>query len=47
VGTANVPTAGAVLFAPNHTNALQDAHAVLFINDEHKVVVARADMFRS
>ena len=47
VGTENVPTDGAVIFAPNHTNALQDALAVLFINDEHKVFVARADMFRS
>ena len=47
VGIENIPTDGAVIFAPNHTNALQDALAVLFINDDHKVFVARADMFRS
>ena len=47
VGIENIPTDGAVIFAPNHTNALQDALAVLFINNEHKVFVARADMFRN
>lgn len=46
VGVENVPTDGAVIFAPNHTNALQDALAVLFINSDRKVFVARADMFR-
>ena len=46
VGTENVPTDGAVIFAPNHTNALQDALAVLFIDSKHKVFVARADIFR-
>ncbi len=45
VGIENVPTDGAIIFAPNHTNALQDALAVLFINKEHKVFVARADIF--
>ena len=47
VGIENVPTDGAIIFAPNHTNALQDALAVLFINKEHKVFVARADIFRN
>ena len=46
VGVENIPTDGAVIFAPNHTNALQDALAVLSINSERKVFVARADIFR-
>lgn len=47
VGKENIPTDGAVIFAPNHTNALQDAMAVLSINSERKVFVARADIFRN
>lgn len=47
VGKENIPTDGAVIFAPNHTNALQDALAVLSINSERKVFVARADIFRN
>ena len=47
VGKENIPTDGAVIFAPNHTNALQDALAVLFINSDRKVFVARADIFRN
>ena len=47
VGKENIPTDGAVIFAPNHTNALQDALAVLFINSDRKVFVARADLFRN
>ncbi len=47
VGRENIPTDGAVIFAPNHTNALQDALAVLCIDNEHKVFVARADIFRN
>lgn len=47
VGKENIPTDGAIIFAPNHTNALQDALAVLFINRGHKVFVARADIFRN
>ena len=47
VGIENIPIDGAVIFAPNHTNALQDALAVLFINKDHKVFVARADIFRN
>ena len=46
VGEENIPQDGAVIFAPNHTNALQDALAVLSINSERKVFVARADIFR-
>ena len=47
VGRENIPTDGAVIFAPNHTNALQDALAILSINSERKVFVARADIFRN
>ena len=47
VGADNIPEDGAVIFAPNHTNALQDALAVLSINSERKVFVARADIFRN
>ena len=47
IGTENIPQDGAVIFAPNHTNALQDALAVLSINSERKVFVARADIFRN
>ena len=46
VGEENIPQDGAVIFAPNHTNALQDAMAILSINSERKVFVARADIFR-
>ena len=47
VGEENIPQDGAVILAPNHTNALQDALAVLSINSERKVFVARADIFRN
>lgn len=46
IGEENIPSDGSVIFAPNHTNALQDALAVLSINSERKVFVARADIFR-
>ena len=45
VGRENVPKDGAVIFAPNHTNALCDAMAVLGIDGRRKVFVARADIF--
>ena len=47
LGRDNIPTDGAVIFAPNHTNALCDAMAVLGIDSKRKVFVARADIFRS
>ena len=47
VGRENIPTDGAVIFAPNHTNALCDAMAVLGIDERRKVFVARADIFRN
>ncbi len=46
VGVEKIPTDGAVILAPNHTNALQDALAVLSINRDPKVFVARADIFQ-
>ena len=41
-----LPKDGAIIFAPNHTNALCDALAVLGIGMDRKVFVARADIFR-
>lgn len=46
VGKENIPTDGAVIFAPNHTNALCDAMAILGIDHRRKVFVARADIFK-
>ena len=46
VGKENIPTDGAIIFAPNHSNALCDAMAVLGIDNSRKVFVARADIFR-
>ena len=46
VGRENIPSDGAVIFAPNHTNALCDAMAILGIDSRQKVFVARADIFR-
>lgn len=46
VGKENIPTDGAVIFAPNHTNALCDAMAILGIDHGQKVFVARADIFK-
>ena len=46
VGKENIPTDGAVIFAPNHSNALCDAMAILGIDKRQKVFVARADIFK-
>ena len=46
IGKENIPTDGAVIYAPNHTNALCDAMAVLGIDHGQKVFVARADIFK-
>lgn len=46
VGRENLPKDGAVIYAPNHCNALMDALAVLFVDGERKVFVARADIFK-
>ena len=46
IGKENIPTDGAVIFAPNHTNALCDAMAILGIDHGRKVFVSRADIFK-
>lgn len=46
LGEENIPKSGAVLFAPNHSNALMDALLILMDNPGHVVFGARADMFK-
>jgi len=46
IGKENIPTDGAVIYAPNHTNALCDAMIILGIDRKQKVFVARADIFK-
>ena len=46
IGRGNVPKDGAVIYTPNHCNALMDALAVLNIDSRRKVFVARADIFK-
>lgn len=46
-GLENIPTDGAVIFAPNHTNALMDALLILAMDNKPKVFVARADIFKN
>ena len=46
IGKEHIPADGAVIYAPNHTNALCDAMCVLGIDHRQKVFVARADIFR-
>lgn len=47
VGKEFIPKDGAIILAPNHTNALMDAMVVLGIDHGPKVFVARADIFRN
>lgn len=47
VGRENIPQDGAVIYAPNHTNALMDALVILAMDRKPKVFVARADIFRN
>ena len=47
VGRERLPHDGAVIFAPNHTNALMDALVILALDRRPKVFVARADIFRN
>lgn len=44
-GEENIPTDGAVIFAPNHCNTLMDALVILQAYKEPIVFGARADMF--
>ena len=46
VGLEKIPTDGAIIFSPNHCDALMDPFAVLAMNHSKKVFVARADVFR-
>ena len=46
VGRKSIPTDGAIIYAPNHTNALMDALVILAMDRKPKVFVARADIFR-
>lgn len=45
-GRENIPTDGAVIFAPNHCNTLMDALVVLQANRKVTTFGARADMFK-
>lgn len=47
IGRKNIPTNGSIIFAPNHSNALMDALAILIIGRRPTVFVARADIFKS
>ena len=47
VGKEFIPKDGAIILAPNHTNALMDAMVVLGMDHGPKVFVARADIFRN
>ena len=47
VGKEFIPKDGAIILAPNHTNALMDAMVVLGMDHSPKVFVARADIFRN
>ncbi len=46
VGYERVPKDGAIIYAPNHTNALMDALVILALDRKAKVFVARADIFK-
>lgn len=45
-GREIIPQDGAIIYAPNHTNTLMDALAILAIDKQAKVFVARADIFK-
>lgn len=47
VGRERIPSDGAVIYAPNHTNTLMDALVILAMDHKAKVFVARADIFRN
>lgn len=47
IGLEKIPKDGAVIIAPNHTNALMDALVVLSYDEQPKVFVARADIFKN
>lgn len=47
VGRERIPQDQAVIYAPNHCNALLDALAILSMDRKRKVFVARADIFQN
>ena len=47
MGMEKIPKDAAVIYAPNHTNGLMDALAVLALDNQRKVFVARADIFKN
>jgi 1-acyl-sn-glycerol-3-phosphate acyltransferase len=47
IGKENLPKDGAIIFAPNHQNALLDALLFLVLMRREVVFVARADMFKN
>lgn len=47
LGLKKIPSEGAVIYAPNHCDALMDPLAVLAMSRRRKVFVARADVFRN
>lgn len=47
VGLDKIPKDGAIIYAPNHTNALMDALVILAMDRKPKVFVARADIFKN
>ena len=47
VGLERIPKDGAVIYAPNHTNALMDALVILAMDRQPKVFAARSDIFRN
>ena len=46
-GLERLPQNSAVIYAPNHTNALMDALVILAMDRKPKVFVARADIFKN
>lgn len=46
-GKEKIPTDGAIIYAPNHTNTLMDAMVILAMDTKPKVFVARADIFKN
>ena len=46
-GAEKIPKDGAIIYAPNHCDALMDPLTLLIMNRERKVFVARADVFRN
>lgn len=46
VGKEKIPSDGAIIYSPNHTNALMDALVILSADNSRKVFIARADIFK-